>query len=64
MTPEAFRAWQEHSGLSGKEISEALGKSTHTIVRYRQSGVPAEESTTVRLALRAISNALPPWPAK
>jgi hypothetical protein len=64
MTPEAFRAAQAHLGLSGIRIGQALGKSPNTIVRYRRDGVPEGESQTGRLALRALANALPPWPAE
>ena len=64
MTPESFRAWQEHAGLSGRAVSEALGKSEDTIVRYRKHGVPDRESRAIRLAIRALANALPPWPEK
>lgn len=62
MTPGSFRAAQEHLGLSGIQIGQALGKSPNTIVRYRRDGVPEGESRAIRLALRAIANALPPWP--
>lgn len=62
MSPEAFRAWQSHVKLRNYEVEAALGKSKATIARYRADGVPEGESRTVRLALRAIANALPPWP--
>lgn len=63
MTPEAFRSAQDHLGKSGKELGEDLGKSEDTIVRYRKHGVPDRESRAIRLAIRALANALPPWPA-
>lgn len=62
MKPETFRAWQDHMGLSGVEIAKALGKSDETISVYRKKGVPKRESLLIRLALRALANALPPWP--
>ncbi len=62
MTPESFKAWQAHVKLKNHEVEAMLGKSKATIARYRSEGVPGTESRTVRLALRAIANALPPWP--
>lgn len=62
MTAEAFRAWQKHMRLNTLEVSQALGKSRHTIMRYRESGVPERDSRLIRLALRAIANAHQPWP--
>ena len=62
MSPDAFRAWQSHVGLSGREIAVALGKSEDTIVTYRLRGVPERESKIVRLALQALAHELPPWP--
>lgn len=61
MTPEAFRAWQGHMHLSGKQIAERLGKSQNTIVTWRKHGVPVAESLLVRTALSAIAHDLPPW---
>lgn len=63
MRPEAFRAWQAHTKMKNREVADALGKSLATIARYRATGVPEAESVTVRLALRAIANALPPLEA-
>lgn len=62
MRGEAFRAWQSHMKLKNHEVEAMLGKSKATIARYRAIGVPEAESITVRLALRALANALPPWP--
>lgn len=63
MTPEAFRAWRKPRFRSQAATGLALGKSRATIARYEAEGVPADESQTVRLAIRAIANDLPPWPA-
>lgn len=63
MTPEAFRAWRQPRFRTQAEAGRALGKSRATIARYEANGVPEDESQTVRLAIRAIANDLPPWPA-
>lgn len=61
MTPEAFRAWQSHLGLSGREVAARLGKTETTIVSWRKRGIPPTESLLVRMALSAIAHNLPPW---
>jgi hypothetical protein len=63
MEASAFKAWQKHVALKNREAAAVLGKSMATIARYRAEGVPETESVTVRLALRAVVNALPPWPS-
>lgn len=63
MTPEAFRAWRKPRFRSQTAAGLALGKHRATIARYEAEGVPDDESQTVRLAMRAIANDLPPWPA-
>lgn len=47
--------------MTGKALGAALGKSEDTIARYRRDGVPERESLAIRLAIRALANALPPW---
>lgn len=63
MRPEAFKAWQAHMKLKNYEVEALLGKSKATIARYRAGGVPDGESVAIRLALRALANALEPWPS-
>lgn len=61
MTADEFRRWQRHLGLKSGEVAVRLGKSGHTISRYRKFGVPDRESETVRLACSAIANGIQPW---
>jgi hypothetical protein len=63
MSPETFKAWRNARFRSQAAAGEALGKSRHSIMRYERDGVPADESRTLALAMRAIANDLPPWSA-
>lgn len=62
MSPEAFIAWQALTGLSGIEAARRLGKTPHTIVRWRQHGIPPGEAPAIALAMSAVAKGLEPWP--
>jgi DNA-binding XRE family transcriptional regulator len=64
MTPEAFRAWRKHVRLTQDQAGAAIGKTRQSVYRYERDGVPEAEARTVALAMRAVANALPPWPSE
>lgn len=64
MSPITFRTWRKARYRSQAAAGEALGKSRATIARYERSGVPEEDSLTLRLAMQALSAGLSPVPAE
>lgn len=61
MSPEFFRSWQDAAGLNINETADALGKSRFTIMRWRERGIPSNDSVAIRLAMSAVIASLPPW---
>lgn len=48
---------QKRLGMNGRQLADALGKTTETISNYRTKGVPPRETKIVALALTALEAA-------
>lgn len=67
MTPEQFKEWMAHMGLSERRAAEALGVSAATVGDWvrgtsRTSGNPIGIDRRTALACAALAAGLPPWP--
>ena len=67
MTPEQFKEWMAHMGLSERRAAEALGVSAATVGDWvrgtsRTSGNPITIDRRTALACAALAAGLPPWP--
>jgi transcriptional regulator with XRE-family HTH domain len=68
VTPDEFKAWMAHMGLSERRAAEALGVSAATIGDWargtsRTSGNPVAVDRRTGLACAALAAGLEPWPA-